>query len=1174
MAFLSKGKKIDLYNLASELRVSVTLEDKIIDLREKITSCTFFQNNEQFVKEMLDNIVDERKSLEIDALKKIEREDKFLADQRAFELEKLKLQAQNPPASVGNSSQMDSNPMRLDLKTVLPTFIPDKDDISLFLTMFERQIKLLNVPADFWVSHLIGVLPSDIGSRSNKKRCPPDYKNHFLDTWEILNDPVVLAGKLDSYENVKPFSQKLTKLSNSRFSRNTGNPEFRKSHSFKVEKNVSGNHNSAFANPSYIPARNTNTGFHPPISCYGCGNPGIIKSKCPKCSQKKESASVNAIHMFTCLTSPVALLDIEVYEATGTVCADTGASQSLGGELMFKFLRNRGQKFSEFHLAMCLADGQQSTSLVQKATVPITVGGRTFQIDLIFLPHAKGNRTLLGVDFLRTSGIVMDMRNNFCEIPLHSNTVKETETNDLHLREEEGQALNVEERNDLTVLLNESKDVFRLGGEPTPFVKHFINTSDHPPVSTAPYRLSPNRKEHLRKEIDNLLAHNIEECESPYAAPVVLVPKSNGTVRLCIDYRKLNAITIPDKYPLPLMDVLLHDAKSTAFMSTLDLKSGYHQVEVNPADQDKTAFVCPFGTFRYKRMPFGLRNAPATFQRLMDQFRNGLPNVNILVYLDDIVVLSETPAHGIENSFIPNFSDIASPLSNLSKKSTAWKWSEIEQQAFQTLKQCLITPPILRKVDPKKPFIIRTDASSYALDAVLLQGESPTDEQPVEYASRLLSSAEKNYSTTEREALAVVWALNKFRGYIEGSEITVASDHQPLKWLMNLTSPTGRLARWTLQIQSYNLKIDYFPGKCNFIADMLSRPEYRDEEICELKTIIIDFPTRTANELRTEQLKDLELKKIVDCFENPNKGVDFANWTGRGYVMNQGVLYRYSPHAEVEEAQLVVPTHEREKILKLHHDAPTAAHYGADGTFSRISSKYYWTGMRKFIADYVKSCSECIRYKATNQKPAGLLQTPVPTQRFESIAIDLFGPLPETTEGMKWIFIVEDYTTKWVELFPLKQATAKECAMTLLNEVFLRYGVPRRLLSDNGTQFVSAVMQQLCFVLDINQSLIPVYHPQANPVERKNRDLKPRLAMMVGNNHTLWTEKLPAIRFALNTSKCESTDHTAAYLTFARELRTLDQVNTDLRSVIHNDNFVPEFTPYLKRFEGYMSQIK
>ncbi|GFS92353.1 uncharacterized protein TNCV_411091 [Trichonephila clavipes] len=319
MAFLSKGKKIDLYNLASELRVSVTLEDKIIDLREKIISCAFFHNNEQFVKELLDNILDERKSFEVEALKKIEREDKCLADQRAFELEKLKLQAQNPPASVGNSSQMDSNP-QMDLKTVLPTFIPDKDDISLFLTMFERQMKLLNVPADFWISHLIGVLPSDIGrliarepeamlrnyahihnillqrfkltddhfrvlfcrhqkqdhstwkdfffelrtffegwlkeleidsfetlkdliiADQIKKRCPPDYKNHFLDTWEILNEPVVLAEKLDSYENVKPSSQKLTKLSNSGFSRNTGNPEFRMSHSFKVEKNVSGNH--------------------------------------------------------------------------------------------------------------------------------------------------------------------------------------------------------------------------------------------------------------------------------------------------------------------------------------------------------------------------------------------------------------------------------------------------------------------------------------------------------------------------------------------------------------------------------------------------------------------------------------------------------------------------------------------------------------------------------------------------------------------------------------------------------------------------------------------------------------------------------------------------------------------------------------------------------------------
>ncbi|GFY24001.1 retrovirus-related Pol polyprotein from transposon 412 [Trichonephila clavipes] len=263
MAFLSKGKKMDLYNLASELRVC----DKVIDLREKINTCIFLKDNEQFEKEMLDNIVEVRKSLEVLTINRMEREDKCLAEQRTFELEKLKLQVQNPPASAGNSSpQTDSSPMRLDLKTVLPTFIPDKDDIPLFLTMFERLMKLLNAPADFWLSHFIRIIPSDISRfkltadhfrvlfrRHQKqdpstrkdfffelrtffegwlneleinlfeilkdliiadqiKKCPPNYKNYFLDTWEKLNDPVVLAEKLDSYENAKPSSQKLTKL--------------------------------------------------------------------------------------------------------------------------------------------------------------------------------------------------------------------------------------------------------------------------------------------------------------------------------------------------------------------------------------------------------------------------------------------------------------------------------------------------------------------------------------------------------------------------------------------------------------------------------------------------------------------------------------------------------------------------------------------------------------------------------------------------------------------------------------------------------------------------------------------------------------------------------------------------------------------------------------------------
>ncbi|GFX70197.1 retrovirus-related Pol polyprotein from transposon 412 [Trichonephila clavipes] len=190
----------------------------------------------------------------------------------------------------------------------------------------------------------------------------------------------------------------------------------------------------------------------------------------------------------------------------------------------------------------------------------------------------------------------------------------------------------------------------------------------------------------------------------------------------------------------------------------------------------------------------------------------------------------------------------------------------------------------------------------------------------------------------------------------------------------------------------------------------------------------------------------------------------------------------------------------------------------------------------------VKNCPDCIKYKASNQKPSGLLQTPVPAQRFETLAIDLFGPLPKSKDGKRWILIIEDCTTKWVDLFALPNATAKECAITLIEEVLLRYGIPRHLTT--------------------------------NPVERKNRDLKPRLAILVQDKHDCWSEKLPFIRFALNTAKCETTGQTAAFLNFGRELRCPSEVVNDIRVVIQNDNFVPEITPYLKKFAKFSTQIR
>ncbi|GFT65639.1 transposon Ty3-I Gag-Pol polyprotein [Trichonephila clavipes] len=256
---------------------------------------------------------------------------------------------------------------------------------------------------------------------------------------------------------------------------------------------------------------------------------------------------------------------------------------------------------------------------------------------------------------------------------------------------------------------------------------------------------------------------------------------------------------------------------------------------------------------------------------------------------------------------------------------------------------------------------------------------------------------------------------------------------------------------------------------------MLSRPVTQEEEsFCEENNITIaDMPTRSCKDMREAQLKDDNLKKIIDSFESPLKTEEYANWTERGFLMNQGVLYRYVPDADSAEAKNV------QNVLAL---------------------------------------------RLQTRKPAGLLRTPVYTQRFKVIAIDLFGPLPQTGTGKLWIFIVEDCATKWVELFALSQASARQYATTLIEEVFICHGIPRRIISDNGMQFVIAVLQQICFTLNISQNFIPVYSPQSNPVERKNRDLKPRLAILVGDDHSSWYSKLPVIRFAMNTTVCDTTD--------------------------------------------------
>lgn len=999
------------------------------------------------------------------------------------------------------------------------------------------------------------------------------------------------------------------------------------------------------------------------ISCYGCKRPGYIKSNCPSCSTATNSldfCSLDRLEVPTISPKPRPMLEINILGLNGTGIVDTAAKQSVASSTLYEALKAKGVQFVSSPTSIKLADGTVRDLDAAVATVNVLLQDHCIPTTFIALPNA--DKTLLGIDFLTSAGLNLEIGQlswSFTDrpqvkYPLSFEAVSNTAVNTLEvlalnlLRSDEGSMLSTDQKELLCELIATNQDIFALGGESTPFAEHQIDTGTHPPTSVPPYRMTPANKEKLRVELDKLIQDGaVEECDSAWSAPVVLVPKKDGGTRLCVDYRALNSVTTPVSYPLPRMDDLLHSTKKTVYMTTLDLRAGYHQVQVRKEDRDKTSFVTPFGTFRYRVMPFGLRNAPATFQKLIDRFRSGLPNALVLAYLDDIFILSETfdthlddlkcvferlrlfklranrdkctfasarvkylghivtsegihvdgektaaitnmlPPRNVKQvqsfiqscswyrRFIANFADVSRPLTNLLKKNVTWDWGPTEQDAFDQLKLALTTTPVLQQNDGTKPYTLRTDASAYALGAVLLQTHDD-QEHPIEFASRLLTSAERNYSTTEREALAVVWSLSKFRGYLDSSSVIVATDHQPLKWLLSLKTPTGRLARWALMIQSYNIKFVYVPGKQNHLPDMLSRPvcDHDVASTCDICYVSIDVPKRSADDIRTEQLKDPDVRKIIESFEETTND-DYAKWTARGYIMTGGVLYRYPDLTDSEEAVLVVPCHERKRVLHQHHDLPTAGHYGAERTLQKIARLYYFTGMRQYIQDYVKDCPECQRYKASNQKPAGLVQTPVVNQRFEVLAIDLFGPLPKNDAGEQWVFIVEDTASKWVELFPLISATAEECAKTLINEIFLRYGCPRRIISDNGVQFVSQVMQQACYYLGIKQNLTPLFHPQANMVERKNRDLKPRLAILVGADHTTWSDKLPAVRFAMNSAKCSTTNYTPSYVTFAREIRSPDEVGHDLRTITnHSENFLPEITPYLHMITTVLQEAR
>jgi len=486
---------------------------------------------------------------------------------------------------------------------------------------------------------------------------------------------------------------------------------------------------------------------------------------------------------------------------------------------------------------------------------------------------------------------------------------------------------------------------------------------------------------------------------------------------------------------------------------------------------------------------------------------------------------------GWYHRFVPGFSKIAEPLNNLKRKGQPFIWSLECQNAFEELKSHLTSSPVLGHPKPDLPFTVYTDASETGLGAVLAQKTGTDSEQVIAYASRTLTKAEVNYSATEKECLAVVWALEKWQYYLEPKVFTVVTDHSALQWVLTSNKSTSRLLRWALRLQKFDFIVEFRRGKLNVVPDALSRiPLGVECNLFSTKGKAEDLPF-SADMVWAEQHQDPEIEKVFRALAEGDSVM-----MGKFTVLEDKV-YRKTQVSEHQcHYRMYIPSSLKARMLQAYHENPLCGHLGIFKTFKRIHDVAFWPKMWSEVKDFVKCCETCQVLKSDNKKPPGKIQQTVVNRPNELLGVDLMGPFPRSSHQHEYIMVVVDYYTRWVEIFPMRTATASSITRILRTEVLTRWGVPEYILSDRGSQFVSSIFQELCAQWKVMPKLTTAYHPQTNMTERVNRTLKCMIASYVEDNHRKWDTYLPEFRFALNTAVQETTGLTPAEFQVGRKL--------------------------------------
>ncbi|GBM22890.1 Transposon Tf2-9 polyprotein [Araneus ventricosus] len=671
---------------------------------------------------------------------------------------------------------------------------------------------------------------------------------------------------------------------------------------------------------------------------------------------------------------------------------------------------------------------------------------------------------------------------------------------------------------------------------------------------------------------------------------------SEPKLRMVVDYRLLNSITETFKICLPKISEIIKNIAGRKIYCVLDLKSAFFQIKLRDEDKRKLAFCTEMGNFQPTRLPFGSKNSTSYFHTLISKCLNGITGKNVQFFLDDIIIAADSlcelkvtlqavfdrltkfnltldPAKlqlckleitylgfdlnangfspseqnvnkvtnfprpknlkqvqmflGMLNYFrglIYDYAGIVEPLVKLTKKNTPFVWSVECENAFNTVQEIILKKPTLKNFDPNLPISLITDASKIAICGILLQKKDNVY-YPLEFFSRKLTPAECKYPSIRRELLAIYASVRHFHDQLLGEKFELLTDAKPLTEYQSLDKKPEIVARWLLYLGTFSFTPTHIPGSLN-PADFLSRVV--EENSLNVNNITLFQPNDklSMQNISIEQKQDAILSKIMNDLS--------VNKQCKQYFLdvNSGLLMIKNAHKNKKKIvnRIVIP----KSLIKVCIETAHAPHFGVRKTFEFIRHKYQWKGMYLDTKNFCEHCEKCLE----NKPKAKLTQTQMIPKRNlapgQCIAIDIVGKLPRSTDNKNFILTIIDHYSRYLEAYPLQNITSRTI-INCLNKYFANFGLPKFLITDNATNFISNEMLEFLDRLNIQHRKSSIYYPMANGLlERAHRTMKESLASMCESTFQ-WSEKLLFFKLYYNNSIHSVTKFTPAEIFFGRK---------------------------------------